>query len=206
MFNSEMMKNMPYHAYVTFSSIQMTFYGGGALISSSHVITSGANTQGFTSWRIGLGSNRRAQHTTIQTNRGVAHPNYSGANNIRINDIGILFLLQPVTLTVNIFPIFLPPLQTPLQSHPFLNEQGMVLGFAGSTSSGNEGSENLLAAYVRKMPFSDCTTHYANADSKQHFCAHDFESGSNFCLGDQVKSMTNSFSKNNLNVHHRVEL
>ena len=205
---------MPYHAYVTFSSTQMTFYGGGCLISSSHVVrawkniwnfvivgnlchkvTSGANTQGFTSWRIGLGSNRRTQHTTVQTNRGKAHPNYSGANNIRINDIGILFLLQPVTLSLNIFPIFLPSLQRSLQGHPFLNEQGMVLGYAGSTSSGDKGLENLQAAYVRKMPFANCTSHYANADSNQHFCAHDFESGSNFCLGDQVISMKNSFSK-----------
>lgn len=46
MFNSEIMVNMPYYAYVTFVSPQMSFYGGGALISSSHVLTSGANTQG----------------------------------------------------------------------------------------------------------------------------------------------------------------
>lgn len=46
MFNSENMIHMPYYAYVTFSSVQMTFYGGGALISSTHVLTSGANTQG----------------------------------------------------------------------------------------------------------------------------------------------------------------
>lgn len=47
MFNSENMVNMPYYAYITFSSIQMSFYGGGALISSSHVLTSGANTNGL---------------------------------------------------------------------------------------------------------------------------------------------------------------
>jgi hypothetical protein len=46
MFNSENSRNMPYYAYVTFSSSQFSFYGGGALISSLHVITSGANTEG----------------------------------------------------------------------------------------------------------------------------------------------------------------
>ena len=46
MFNSEMMVNMPYYAYVTFINQQMSFYGGGALISTSHVLTCGANIQG----------------------------------------------------------------------------------------------------------------------------------------------------------------
>lgn len=48
MFNSEMADNQPYYAYVTFINQQMGgFYGGGALISASHVLTSGANVQGY---------------------------------------------------------------------------------------------------------------------------------------------------------------
>lgn len=141
----------------------------------------------FTQWRVGLGSNRRSSHQTFTTTRGVAHPNYSGANNMRVNDVGVIFLQQPVQLSASIFPIFLPPLQTTSEPHPFINEQGMVLGYAGSTSSGNEGLENLQAAHVRAMPHSACTQHYASADLNQHFCANDVEFQSNFCLGDQVK-------------------
>jgi hypothetical protein len=122
----------------------------------------------------------------VTTNRGVAHPNYSGANNIRINDIGIIFMLQPVVFSATIFPIFLPPNQETSEIRPFLNEQGMVLGFAGSTSAGQEGLENLQAAHVRAMEFSACLPHYSGADGNQHFCANDPEVGSNFCLGDQV--------------------
>lgn len=105
---------------------------------------------------------------------------------MRVNDVGILFLEQPVILSVNIFPISLPPHQSSSKPQPFLNEQGMILGFAGSTTSGQEGLENMQAAYVRAMPHSNCTQHYASADANQHFCADDVEMGSNFCLGDQV--------------------
>lgn len=109
---------------------------------------------------------------------------------MRVNDVGILFLQTPVTLSVTVFPIFLPPLQSSSRPHPFINEQGMVLGFAGSTSSGSDGLENLQAAFVRAMPHSECLQHYAQADVNQHFCGNDVERGSNFCLGDQVNHFT----------------
>lgn len=47
MFNSELVPNEPYYAYVTFASQQMTFYGGGALISTMHILTCAANVQGW---------------------------------------------------------------------------------------------------------------------------------------------------------------
>lgn len=138
----------------------------------------------FTAWRIGLGSNRRTRHQIFNTNRAMAHPNYSEANNIRTNDVAIIFLNQPAVLSADVFPIFLPPLVSKAQ--PFLNVQGMVLGFAGSASVGNEGLENLQAAHVRVMSHAECILLYPNADPIQHFCAHDPEQRSNFCLGDQV--------------------
>lgn len=101
-----------------------------------------------------------------------------------MNDVGILFLLQPIQFTTNIMPIHLPPMIS--NSQPKLGIQGMILGFAGSTSSGNEGLEHLQAAHTRVMSQGDCTRLYANADAIQHFCANDVERGSNFCLGDQV--------------------
>lgn len=136
----------------------------------------------FSSWRVGLGSNRRSNHITVTTNRGVAHPQYSETNNIRTNDIGILFLTQPVELSMNIFPIVLPPNGA---THPLLHIQGMVIGFAGSQTTGNEGLENLQAAHVRTMTHGDCLGFYPAANEQVHFCAEDAELRSNFCLGDQ---------------------
>lgn len=142
------------------------------------------SSSSFTSWRIGLGSNRRVNHQIAITNRAVSHPNYGEANQVRINDIAIIFLNQPAQLSESIFPIFLPPLNP--EAHPFVNVQGMVLGFAGADSVGDEALENLQAAHVRAMPHQTCIEAYPNANPTQHFCGFDNEMGSNFCLGDQV--------------------
>lgn len=140
----------------------------------------------FTNWRLGLGAHRRTRHTTVISNRAVAHPGYSEINNVRVNDLAIIFLNQPVVLTPNIFPIFLPSLNSPIQDQPSMNIEGMILGFAGNASIGNEGEENLQAAHVRVMSESDCLGIYPGADLNQHFCANDAEQNSNICLGDQV--------------------
>lgn len=47
MFNSATVENQPYYAYVTFSNVQMSFYGGGAIISSTHILTCAANIQSW---------------------------------------------------------------------------------------------------------------------------------------------------------------
>jgi hypothetical protein len=146
-----------------------------------------SKTQSYTSfvaWRVGVGSNRRSLHQVLNSNRAVAHPNYSEANNMRLNDIGIIFLQQAIALTPNIFPIHLPPLNA--KNQLLLNIQGMVLGFAGSQTSGTEGLENLQGAHVRIMNHAECQQHYPLSDVTQHFCAVDTELRSNFCLGDQV--------------------
>jgi hypothetical protein len=106
---------------------------------------------------------------------------------MRVNDIGILFVAQPIEFSAMISPIILPPLVS--KNQPFINEQGMVLGFAGPTST-PEGLENLQAAHVRVMQNSDCMQLYPNADMNQNFCAHDTERQSNFCLGDQVNVLS----------------
>jgi len=188
MFNSELMVNMPYYAYITFMNTQLEFYGGGSLISTNHVLTCGANIHTFTQWRLGLGSNRRTTHRIFTTNRAVVHPNYAEANNMRVNDVGLIIFSQPIDLSVNIFPIFLPSVTSP--SHLFPNTQGMVLGFAGSTTSGTEALDELRAAHLRIMNDTACRQLYPSADMNQHFCADDADQGSNFCLGDQGGAFT----------------
>lgn len=69
---------------------------------------------------------------------------------------------------------------------PSVNVQGMVLGFAGSTTTGNEGLENLQAAHVRTIAHNDCAALYPAINENIHYCAEDVQERSNFCLGDQV--------------------
>lgn len=140
------------------------------------------------SWRVGLGSNRRSQHVSVTTNRAVAHPQYSDINSFRVNDIGIIFLEQPTNLTANIFPVSLVPMDSNFQ--PMLNIQGMICGFAGSTTTGNEGLENLQAAHVRAILHQTCVGLYQNAGEINQFCAEDATQRSNFCLGDQGGALT----------------
>lgn len=133
-------------------------------------------------------------HTNVQSQRATAHPNYGELNNVRINDVGVIFLDQPVAFSSNIFPIFLLPVSAEAE-HPLTNVQGMVLGFAGSQTSGQEGLENLQGGHIRAMAHQACLGLYATADAIQHFCGDDPEERSNFCLGDQVINFLFGFIK-----------
>jgi Trypsin len=139
----------------------------------------------FTLWRVGLGSNARSMHRTITSNRAVVHPDYFEdlPNNIRLNDLGIIELLNNLEPSANIFPIQF--VQSSVQD--LTNIQGMIVGFAGATTIGNEGQENKQAAHVRVIPDDACLQMFPRGDSALMFCAMDNTQRSNFCLGDQVR-------------------
>lgn len=137
-------------------------------------------------WRVGVGSNARTMHRTLTTNRAVIHPDYFEdiPNNVRVNDVGIIITLAPIERNSNIRPLMMAPFGI----EDMTNVQGMILGFAGSTTSGNEGLENMQAGYVRIMSQLECSQAYPNAaDRIGVFCAQDRQRRSNFCLGDQVR-------------------
>lgn len=138
----------------------------------------------FSVWRIGVGSQSRRMHRTFTTTRAVIHPDYVEdlQNSIRLNDVAIIFLLQPIERSSNIFPILI----SPFVQHNITNTQGMVLGFAGSTTTGNEGQDELQAAHVRILSEVECLQAYPNGTDQAIFCANDRQRRSNFCLGDQV--------------------
>lgn len=139
-------------------------------------------------WRLGVGSNSRSQHRTITTNRAVVHPDYFEdiPNNVRANDVGIIFALAPIERTSNIFPIMMAPFGV----RNMINIQGMIVGFAGATTQGNEGLENMTGAHVRIMSEIECSQSYPNAAQRPGvFCAGDQRRRSNFCLGDQVRKL-----------------
>ena len=186
MFNSEKAINQPYCAYVTFKNNELSFYGGGSLISAKHVLTNAANIVGFPSWSVGLGSNLRSQQTTYESNRATSHPQYREQNSIRNFDIGIITLNQAITFTRAIYPIALPTMSAMLEE----NTQGMVLGFAKATSTGGSAGQELQSAHVRVTSIARCLEFYAGADFAQHFCGEDNDLRSNFCLGDQGGSFT----------------
>lgn len=133
-------------------------------------------------WRIGLGSNSRRLHRQFLTNRAVTHPNYQMNNNVRIFDVGIIFFTNPIDPVPNIAPILI----SPSSFHNSTNTQGMMLGYAGETSSGSQGLDNLQAAHVRVLTELECTQAYPGSNNQTVFCGGDRQRRSNFCLGDQV--------------------
>lgn len=186
MFNSEKAFNKPYCAYITFTNTEMSFYGGGSLISSRHVLTNAANIVGFPSWSIGLGSNLRSDQKIYRSDSGRPHPQYLEQNSMRNFDIGIITLNQFVTFSSSIYPIALPTMDALLNE----NTQGMVLGFAKAVSTGGSAGEELQVAHVRVTSNARCLEFYSGADFGQHFCGEDKDFRSNFCLGDQGGSFT----------------
>lgn len=96
----------------------------------------------------------------------------------------------PVEMAPNIAPIFISPF-------PMLNStntQGLMLGYAGETSSGSQGLDNLQAAHVRVLSDLECAQAYPNSNNLELFCGGDRTRRSNFCLGDQVIITLSTFS------------
>lgn len=144
----------------------------------------------FQNWRIGLGSNSRRLHRLFLAARAIAHPNYQTQNNLRIFDVGIIFMNVAVETAPTIAPIFISPF-------PILNStntQGLMLGYAGETSSGSQGLDNLQAAHVRILSDLECAQAYPNSNNLELFCGGDRTRRSNFCLGDQVIIILSTFS------------
>jgi hypothetical protein len=125
-------------------------------------------------------------HRTVTTTRALVHPDYfedlQPPNTIRLNDVAIITLLVPVQRSPTIAPIIISPFH--LQN--VTNTQGMMMGFAGATTTGNEGQDELQAAHVRIMSPLECSQAYPNGTDAKLFCASDRQRRSNFCLGDQV--------------------
>ncbi|CAO1436289.1 unnamed protein product [Diamesa serratosioi] len=186
MFNSEKAYDKPYCAYVTFTNTEMSFYGGGTLISSRHVLTNAANIVGFPSWSVGLGSHLRSSQMVYRSDKALPHPQYLEQNSLRNFDIGIITLNQAVTFSSLIYPVKLPTMNQMLEE----NTQGMVLGFAKAVSTGGSAGEELQSAHVRVTSSVRCLEFYPGADFAQHFCGEDKDFRSNFCLGDQGGSFT----------------
>lgn len=142
-------------------------------------------------WQMSFGSNRRNEHTRVVSLRGVAHPQYTVGQNIRHNDIGIIFVDQPIQFTANVFPISMSwKTDTRLTDE---NVQGMIVGFApGTGNPGPEGTNILQMAHVRIISEGLCRPLFPQMNPISLFCAVD-DRMSNFCDGDQVK-LRNSLS------------
>lgn len=154
------------------------YFGGGSIISPTHVVTIAQNAHGFVSWTIGYGSNQVALLSYVLTQNALVHPNYNVDS--RENDIALLLVGTAFVWSANVQPINLPPAN---QILPLENEQGIILGFGWTSSAENVQSNQLRVAFVRVIPDATCQPLMA-ISFPNHFCAFDNVSPANICQGD----------------------
>lgn len=177
--NGTATQNVPYNAQIIYLNAQGAgFFGGGSLISSQHVLTVAHIIVGFTTWRVGLGSNNLNQIQRWNSTTAVSHPSYDA--NTRNNDIGFITLPTPIQFTANIQPISLPDLNRQL---PYANEQGWIVGFGWTDPAGLE-TNFLQATFKRVTNDTRCTQTFNQAVVTNHFCTFDETHSTNICFGD----------------------
>ncbi|XP_037049790.1 transmembrane protease serine 11G-like [Bradysia coprophila] len=182
----------PHHVYI-FSMLETNvgIAGGGTLISSIHVLTAGNLVHNFVEWRCRLGSQLFIQTRQIVSVVGLAHPNYTPQP--RNNDIGIVTLPANsiLSFSVDISPIALPPLNW-LQTLPFENEQGSMIGFGGSSAT-SVSVERLQRGHQRVTEGARCTAFFG-VNSNNFFCGEDPIYQSNICNQDIGGGFSVSFN------------
>lgn len=169
----------PHHVYIGYSNAAGGgFFGGGSIITPTHVLTVAQNVRNFVSWNIGYGANRFSQLQWTQTSTAIPHPNFNVDS--RENDIAVLVVSQPFVWSATLQPVSLPPATQVL---PLDNEQGTIVGFGWTSSTNSERSDELRKAFVRIVPDAQCQNVIA-VSFPNHFCAFDSFVPANFCHGD----------------------
>ncbi|XP_053683487.1 brachyurin-like [Sabethes cyaneus] len=173
--------HQPYNAYVQYlNAVNAGYFGGGSIISNRHIITAAQNIYGFVRWDIGLGSNVYNQLSMLTTTMATFHPNFNTVT--RANDIGIITLMNAISLTSTIAPISMPSLQEQYQL-PLENEQGTIVGFGLTSSQSTARSDILIRSFQRVTAGVRCQQYYL-ITIPNHFCAEDTTEISNICNGD----------------------
>lgn len=172
-----------YHAHLLLRQNQnspTTNVGSGTLISTSHVLTSATNTQNFGWFNIGLGSLNRAQLQWQESTRAVTHPEFNA--DLLNNNIGIIFLAQPIVPSATLIPATMPTMAQ--ASMPMTNESGRVSGFGFTHITGNFATD-LQMSFQRVTDTNECLAGFPHLQSfmQNVFCG-DSNQG-NICAGDQ---------------------
>lgn len=126
------------------------FVAGGTLISDQHVLCAGSTLDPTNRViNVHAGGNRRTIQRVFEVNRTLLHQQYSSSP--RINDIGIVFLTQPLRFDNSIRPIALPL----IVEHTVLTDQiqGQVLGFGGNVMSNQQPGSGVVFALLLTISF-----------------------------------------------------
>ncbi|CRK90088.1 CLUMA_CG003806, isoform A [Clunio marinus] len=186
MVNSVRSAPVPYYVFIQYFNAQnLGFFGGGALISTRHVLTSAVNVVGFARVTVYAGSSNRTAMRELAVsgaaNAITSHPQYDAVN--RNNDIAIIRLQTPIIPTAEIHHVAIPPTTTPALVLPFENEEGFVPGFGFQNIGDSSPTQFLYRGYQRTIGATRCLQFFG-VNPTNTFCAEDNVERSNGCQGD----------------------
>ncbi|XP_053692196.1 trypsin-like [Sabethes cyaneus] len=177
--NGQIADYVPHNAYILFMTEQMSgFFGGGSVISNRHILTAAQNIKGYSIWDIGLGADSVFGNQQFYRSRNALfHPQFNATT--RQNDIGIVFLPNPVDISGPMVRRIPLPAAAGSFRLPLENEQGYVVGFGNEKTPG-PGSF-LMQGFQRVTGETRCRAIYQNQPTDR-FCAED--ALVNACNGD----------------------
>lgn len=115
----------------------MLLVAGGSIISNRHILCSASTIQPENRIvNVHIGGNTRQSQRPMAVNHTLQHPDF--VNQTRVNDIGIIILIQVITFNLSTRPIALSTVES--SEIPYENVQGQVLGFGGTANNQQHGS------------------------------------------------------------------
>uniref|UniRef100_A0A0B7AE61 Peptidase S1 domain-containing protein n=1 Tax=Arion vulgaris TaxID=1028688 RepID=A0A0B7AE61_9EUPU len=124
-----------------------------------------------------------AYEQTVSVRSFVIHESYNGNGAGIPNDIGIIYLLTPVTLNDNVQVADLAP-----KGSSFANSKCVITGW-GQTSDSGSGSAQLLEAKITKITTDECQSRWSEQNiTIKHICVYEAAASSgsppSACIGD----------------------
>ncbi|KAM6967415.1 trypsin-1-like [Aplochiton taeniatus] len=150
---------------------------GGSLVNQNWVVSAAHCYQTRIEVRLGEHNlrNTEASEQAIASSRVIRHPNYSSYN--IDNDIMLIKLSKPATLSAEVQPVALPTSCAPAGT------MCKVSGW-GNTMSSTADSDKLQCLNIPILSFQDCNNSYPGMITDAMFCAGYLEGGKDSCQGD----------------------